>query len=56
MWSSHPTPFIKKVDCEIDKGLPRMLSAEAFQEWLSACRMKDPQMNVSRKILTVTKK
>ena len=51
-----PNAFYKKVDCEIDKGLPRMLSAEAFQEWLSACRMKDPQMNVSRKILTVTKK
>lgn len=51
-----PNAFYKKVDCEIDKGLPRMLSAEAFQEWLSTCRMKDPQMNVSRKILTVTKK
>lgn len=51
-----PNPFSKALDNKVDENLPRMLSYENFNEWLSRCRKRDPKMGVKVVHLEISSK
>jgi hypothetical protein len=50
-----PKPFVKAMDAQMDEGLPRELSYEAFNKWLTTCRKRDTQMGVQVMQLEIKK-
>ena len=50
-----PKQFAKAADTSMDSGLPRQLSFADFNQWLVRHRRKDPQMNVRRIPITISK-
>ena len=51
-----PNQFSKAVDKQVSQSLPRQLSLEKFNEWLSRCRKRDPKMGVKVVHLEISKK
>jgi hypothetical protein len=43
------------MDAQMDEGLPRELSYEAFNKWLTTCRKRDTQMGVQVMQLEIKK-
>ena len=50
-----PNEFTKAVDESADSQLPRQLSFEDFQKWLSKCRIADKRMSSRHRVITVQK-
>jgi hypothetical protein len=50
-----PKPFVKAIDTQVDEGMPRELSYEAFNRWLTTCRKRDPKMGVQVMHLEIKK-
>lgn len=51
---SSPNPFVKAID-NAKEGLPRELSFDNFQKWLSKNRTQDKDMQVEIKTITINK-
>lgn len=51
---SSPNPFIKAID-NAAEGLPRELSYDSFQKWLSKNRTQDKDMQVEIKTIIINK-
>ena len=50
-----PHPFTKSNDTEINDSLPPQLSYKKFQEWLGRNRRRDPQMQVQKLMVEISK-
>lgn len=51
-----PNQFSKAVDKQMNENLPRQLSLDKFNEWLSRCRKRDTKMGVKVVHLEISKK
>ena len=47
--------FIKPIDNKETEDIPRELSNNAFQKWLSKCRTRDKDMITKQIAITLTK-
>ncbi|MBP3287266.1 MAG: DUF4384 domain-containing protein, partial [Prevotella sp.] len=51
-----PNHFAKAADISTKEELPRQLSFEDFQKWLTKCRKYDKEMNLRRIPITIRNK
>lgn len=49
------SPFVKAIDDKLEKELPRELSNEDFQKWLTKYRTRDTNMVVKKTTITIRK-
>ena len=50
-----PNKFYKAVDSKSQEDLPRDLSSEDFEEWLTGVIKKDPDLSISETLITISK-
>lgn len=48
-----PNEFSKAADTNKEENLPRELTFEKFQRWLSKCRTHDKRMQIIKKVITI---